>query len=115
MVDRYLLTINTGSSSIKAALYRLGEKESRELFAEAERIGLPHSLLRFQDARGDTFEEQRIELPDHAAALRALLDQLGVKVLDRDLLAVGHRSSTVETATANPGELQLRHSITCGR
>jgi len=95
MVDRHLLTVNTGSSSLKAALYRLGEKESeresRELFAEAERIGLPHSLLRFQDVRGDTFEEQRVELPDHAAALRALLDQLGVKGLDRDLVAVGHR------------------------
>src|ERR687890_2812841 len=95
MVDRYLLTVNTGSSSLKAAIYRVGEKESekesRELFAEAERIGLPHSLLRFQNVRSDTLEEQRGEVPDHAAALRALLDQLGVKGLDRDLVAVGHR------------------------
>jgi acetate kinase len=96
VVDRYLLTVNTGSSSLKAALYRLGEeeseKESRELFAEAERIGLPHSLLRFQEVRGDTFEEQRVELPDHVAALRALLDQLEVvKGLERALVAVGHR------------------------
>src|SRR5918995_2156908 len=95
VVDQHVLTVNTGSSSLKAALYRVGEKESekesRELFAEAERIGLPHSLLRFQEVRGDTFEEQRVELPDHAAALRALLDQLGVKGLDRDLVAVGHR------------------------
>ena len=95
VVDQHLLTVNTGSSSLKAALYRVGEKESekesRELFAEAERIGLPHSLLRFQNVRSDTLEEQRVELPDHAAALRALLDQLGVKGLDRDLVAVGHR------------------------
>ncbi len=95
MADRHLLTVNTGSSSLKAALYRLGdkesEKESRELFVEAERIGLPHSLLRFQDVRGGTFEEQRAELPDHAAALRALLSKLGMKGLDRDLVAVGHR------------------------
>src|SRR5215217_4271309 len=95
MADRHLLTVNTGSSSLKAALYRLGdkesEKESRELFVEAERIGLPHSLLRFQHVRGGTFEEQRAELPDHAAALRALLSKLGMKGLDRDLVAVGHR------------------------
>jgi acetate kinase len=95
VVERSLLTVNTGSSSLKVALYRLGENESEkeapELFAEAERIGLPHSLLRFQNVRGDTFEEQRAELPDHAAALRALLDQLRVKGLDRDLVAVGHR------------------------
>jgi acetate kinase len=95
VVDQHLLTVNTGSSSLKAALYRAGEKESegesRELFAEAERIGLPHSLLRFQEVRGDTLEEQRVELPDHVAALRALLDQLGVEGLDRDLVAVGHR------------------------
>jgi acetate kinase len=95
MADRHLLTVNTGSSSLKAALYRLGdkesEKESRELFVEAERIGLPHSLLRFQHVRGGTFEEQRAELPDHAAALRALLSKLGMKGSDRDLVAVGHR------------------------
>jgi acetate kinase len=95
VVDQHLLTVNTGSSSLKAALYRLGEneseKESPELIAEAERIGLPRSLLRFQNVRGDTLEKQRVELPDHAAALRALLDQLGVKGLDRDLVAVGHR------------------------
>src|SRR5919199_2979859 len=91
MVDRYLLTINTGSSSIKAALYRLGEKESRELFAEAERIGSSHSLLRFQNARGDTSEEKRVELPDHDTALRVLMERLRLGGLDRGLVAVGHR------------------------
>jgi acetate kinase len=91
MVDRYLLTINTGSSSLKAALYRLGEKESCELFAEAERIGSSHSLLRFQNARGDTSEEKRVELPDHDTALRVLLDRLRLGGLDRGLVAVGHR------------------------
>jgi acetate kinase len=91
MVDRYLLTINTGSSSLKAALYRLGEKESRVLFAEVERIGSSHSLLRFQNAQGDTSEEKRVELPDHDTALRVLLDRLRLGGLDRGLVAVGHR------------------------
>jgi hypothetical protein len=42
MDARRLLTINTGSSSLKAALYRLREDtaETRELRAEASRSGV---------------------------------------------------------------------------
>ncbi len=91
---RRLLTINTGSSSLKAALYRLREDttETPELRAEASRIGSRGGSLRLADARGETLEERRDDLPDHAAALDALLSQLRDRGLDRDHLAVvGHR------------------------
>jgi acetate kinase len=88
---QHLLTINTGSSSLKAALYRVGATETRLLAAQAERIGLPGSRLRLEDFRGDTLDERRDALPDHTAALRILLDRLRIKGWDRDLAAVGHR------------------------
>src|SRR5215217_8995758 len=95
MVDaRRLLTINTGSSSLKAALYRLREDttETPEMRAEASRIGSRGGSLRLADARGETLEERRDDLPDHAAALDALLSRLRDRGLDRDdLAAVGHR------------------------
>src|SRR5829696_5703780 len=78
---RWLLTINTGSSSLKAALYRLrgGGTETPELRAEASRIG----------GRGG---EGRDYLPDHAAALDALMSRLRDRKLYGDNLAtVGHR------------------------
>jgi acetate kinase len=89
-----LLTINTGSSSLKAALYRLQENttETPEIRAEASRIGGRGGGLRLADARGETLEDRRDDLPDHSAALEALLSRLRDRGLYReDLAAVGHR------------------------
>ncbi len=91
MNGQHLLTINTGSSSLKAALYRVGATETCLLAAQADRIGAPGSRLRLEDFRGDTLVERRDALPDHPAALRTLLDQLRIRGWDRDLAAVGHR------------------------
>src|SRR5919202_2299636 len=89
-----LLTINTGSSSLKAALYHMweGAKETLELRAEASRIGDRGGGLRLADARGETLDERQDGLPDHATALDALLSRLRDRGLDRDdFAAVGHR------------------------
>jgi acetate kinase len=94
MGARRLLTINTGSSSLKAALYRLreGAPETPELRAEASKIGGRGGGLRLADARGEILDERQDGLPDHAAALDALLSRLRDRGLDGDELAVvGHR------------------------
>src|SRR5215217_5932077 len=67
---RRLLTINTGSSSLKAALYRLREdtKETPELRAEASRIGGRDGGLRLADARGETLAERREDREGQEAA-----------------------------------------------
>jgi acetate kinase len=91
---RRLLTINTGSSSLKAALYRLRDDttETPELRAEASKIGGQGGGMRLADDRDETLDERRDELPDHAAALDALMSRLRDRGLDRDgLAAVGHR------------------------
>jgi acetate kinase len=91
---RRLLTINTGSSSLKAAVYRLreGATEPPEFRVEASRIGGRGGDLRLADARGEILDERQDGLPDHAAALDALLSRLRDRGLDGDeLAAVGHR------------------------
>ena len=52
---RWLLTINTGSSSLKIALYRLqkGATETSELRAETSRVG--------------TQQRERLEFPERTA------------------------------------------------
>ena len=91
---RRLLTVNTGSSSLKAALHPLREDvaETPQFQAEASRIGSRGSALRLADARGESLEERQDDLPNHTAALDALLSRLRDRGLDRDdLAAVGHR------------------------
>jgi len=88
-----LLTINVGSSSLKAALYRLGPAgaEAVEVRAAVERIGIPDSYLRVADARGTTLLDRSVALPDHTAALDALFAGLQAQHLDEGLRAVGQR------------------------
>jgi acetate kinase len=101
--NQHLLTVNTGSSSLKVTLYSVGAGETRLLVAQAERIGAPGSRLRLEDFRGDTLDERQDALPDHSAALRTLLDRLRIQGWDRDLAAVGHRVVHGGTAIANLG------------
>jgi acetate kinase len=86
-----LLTINVGSSSLKAVLYRLGTAETVEVRAAAERIGLPSSSLRVADAQGTALLSRSAALPDHAAALEALFTWLRAQPLDKGLRAIGQR------------------------
>jgi acetate kinase len=88
---RRLLTINVGSSSLKAVLYRFGETETVELRASAERIGLPNSRLRVADTHGGLLHQRADPLTDHPAALEALFTWLRAERLDTELSAIGQR------------------------
>src|SRR5579859_3962117 len=72
-----LLTINTGSSSLKVAQYEVTERERRTLAIQVERIGHAGSHLTITDADGATLLDERRDLPDHQAALDASLAWLG--------------------------------------
>jgi len=82
-----ILTINTGSSSLKAALYR---GEEREVALHVERIGRDDGRVRVV-ADGATRLDERRDLPDHVAALDALVGWLRDARPDLALDAVGHR------------------------
>lgn len=51
--SRLILTINSGSSSVKFSLYRLGAAEYLVLRGELDRIGVKDGVFRARDARGD--------------------------------------------------------------
>ncbi|MBM2811321.1 MAG: Acetate kinase, partial [Chloroflexi bacterium] len=71
-----ILTINTGSSSVRAALWDAGPTERRDTTAHVDRIGLPGSRLRLTDADGATVLDQPGNLTGFDAALHALLAAL---------------------------------------
>jgi acetate kinase len=89
--SRRLLTINVGSSSLKAVLYRVGPPQTVEVRIAAERIGISDSCLRVTDARGAVLFSRPDPLPDHIAALGAIVDWLGTQHLDEGLCAIGQR------------------------
>ena len=86
-----LLTINSGSSSLKAASYEMGEKEPLILAMEVDRIGIPGSHMRITDAHGATLLDQKGDLPDHSAALQAFFTWFEQHDSYQGLDGVGHR------------------------
>jgi acetate kinase len=91
MVDKRLLTINTGSSSLKAALYCLPPASGPLLTMRVERLGGAGGRLRALGADGATLFERDGTLPDHAAAIAAALGWLRDAGHDVGLAAIGHR------------------------
>lgn len=88
---RRILTINTGSSSLKAALYPGVGVDRPELAVVAERVGLPDARLRVVDADGRPLADEEIERGDHRAAVGALLAWLRRAGLDDGVAVIGHR------------------------
>src|SRR5579859_4103885 len=86
---KHILTINSGSSSLKTALFLMDKKETLELSARVDRIGLPGSHLQVKDGKGRILHEDHVRLPDHDAALNKFLKWL--QGLKTPLAAVGHR------------------------
>ncbi|HVA26442.1 MAG TPA: hypothetical protein VMW62_18895, partial [Chloroflexota bacterium] len=86
--DRHILTINSGSSSLKAALYRVvAENLELQRFMLAEQIGLPEARFHVSDGSGRPILTVPGDLPDQTAALMAVFQA----VEHAELSAVGHR------------------------
>ncbi len=87
-----ILTINSGSSSLKVGLYTLGQIERPVFSANLQRIGRPDSRMQVKDAQGVPVFEQDVGLPDHNTALKVWLNWLQNNNPDlMTLAAVGHR------------------------
>jgi acetate kinase len=85
-----ILTINGGSSSLKFALFALGDRPARLLSGRVERVGMPSSRLVVADADGRQ-EESTVEAPDLAAAVNLLIQLLEYVVGLKNVAVVGHR------------------------
>lgn len=86
-----VLTINSGSSSLKWSLYHIGPAESLAFAGSLERIGLHGGVWHVRDADGRAVLDEHREFPDHDAALKTLLDWLEQRFPGRPVDAVGHR------------------------
>jgi acetate kinase len=86
-----ILAINGGSSSIKFALFQLGDSLQRILDGMIDRIGLPEATFTIKGSNdGDSFSKQ-VSAPDHATAVGKLVEWLEGQIGRAGLKAVGHR------------------------
>ena len=98
---QHVLTINTGSSSVKAALYEMQAQqlpadaaqghERRLLSAEFTAIGSIRSHMRIAGAAGEAVVDQPCDLPDQHTALTLLFACLRQRNLNQRVDVVGHR------------------------
>lgn len=92
---RRLLTLNTGSSSLRAALYRVPASgaplEKPELAAHVESIGRAGASLRVTAAPGAVLLNDRRAVAHHGAAVAELLFWLQRQGYTAGLVGVGHR------------------------
>ena len=88
---RSILTINSGSSSIKFSVYGAGPDPERLLSGKLERIGLPEGRFSAESGQGDVLVSKELSLPDHGGALKELFGWLASRPEGRGMGAVGHR------------------------
>jgi acetate kinase len=86
-----ILTINGGSSSIKFALYQVGEPLKRGLYGKVDRIGLSGTNLTFSDSSGNQKDSLILESSDTKSATNFLIDWLEKQDGFSSVKSVGHR------------------------
>ncbi len=84
-----ILTINGGSSSIKFALFDVGETLQRVIEGGIEKIGLPDAFLKVKDL--NLLDDFRVLVPNSQDAVNFLVDWIKENIGDDGLIAVGHR------------------------
>jgi acetate kinase len=86
-----VLTINGGSSSIKFAIYQVGQPLRRTLAGKIDRIGLSGTNLTFQGSTGQEQGSHSIAAADHRSAANVLIDWLVRQDGFASVAALGHR------------------------
>jgi len=86
-----VLTINSGSSSLRFALFNALEALPQILIGKFDRIGLSDARLSFTDLLSKQSDERRIEAPNHVACVPLLVELLEKKTGVSAISAIGHR------------------------
>ena len=86
-----ILTINGGSSSIKFALYQTGVKLEKSFHGSIDRIGLPGTILTFNDSKGNEKDSFLIESSDTRTSSNILIDRLEEQIDFSLITGIGHR------------------------
>ena len=69
-----ILSINSGSSSIKFALFKAGNPLEQVIHGEIENIGTKKATLNYNSATSQQKDHSKIEAPDHEQAAKHLID-----------------------------------------
>jgi acetate kinase len=86
-----VLTINSGSSSIKFALYQTGEPPEQNFHGSVDRISLPGTNLTFSDSTGNQKGSLILKSSDTRSASNFLIDWLEEQIDFSLISGVGHR------------------------
>jgi len=89
--DPCILAINGGSSSIKFALYSIGEPLERGLHGKVDRIGSSGTNLTFTDPTRIQEKSCNLAADDYKSAANFLIDWLEEQTGFESMQAVGHR------------------------
>lgn len=87
-----VLVINSGSSSVKFALFDLSADEpDRMCSGVLERIGLDSGRFKARDMDGSPLIDEPEDIPNHVVALDVLLAWIEQQTIGAELVGVGHR------------------------
>lgn len=86
-----ILTINSGSSSLKIELYCVNQAAELVFSVNLSRIGLSDSRFNIKDEQDQKLFEATETLPNHSVALQKFLDWLHENKPELNFMAVGHR------------------------
>jgi acetate kinase len=86
-----ILTINSGSSSLKFALYRMGNSEELFFSGSFSEIGEENGLFQVKNNQNETVVRQNLNIPDHHTALQTFSKWLKEDYPEHSLTAIGHR------------------------
>ena len=89
--NKNILTVNSGSSSIKLVLFEVNETPRRVLEATIEKIGWPNTNLVVKKWAEPNNTSQPVKADDHVAAATILMDLISNEVQPKNLIAIGHR------------------------
>jgi len=86
-----ILTLNSGSSSIKFAVYVVDGSLQQILKGEINRIGLPNTIFAFNNLAENRQGNQTIEAANHQEAAAFFMQWLEKQINFNSVAAVGHR------------------------
>lgn len=88
---RTILTINSGSSSIKFALFNADESLVRILEGTIEGIGFTQACFTIKNLNEEESFSRSLVIPDHSCAVDLLMSWIQEQVDSSTLIAIGHR------------------------
>ena len=97
-----LLTVNSGSTSVKFSMYGLGQNERRLLSARCEGVGQAQGRCLVEDESGRILLDNTFSIADHVAAAHRFLDWLTHHSCGFCIDGIGHRLVHGGTRFADP-------------